>query len=195
MKNGASGRCSEEHAIAFESASRTQDGDIMTRKHPAFELTLADGTRWSIQAQDDEAATIIELLGSAMMLRHGDGQGRLLLVEVDGKSPEAGKVPSAQNQDPVRCVLSSPDTRDMLTIQMSNLSLAIVRDAQIRGGLLLHAALAELDGRGVILAGSHDVGKSTASSRLPVPWHSLSDDACLVVKDSEDRYWAHPWPT
>ena len=167
----------------------------MTRKHPAFELTLADGTHWSVQAQDDEAATIIEQLGSAMMLRHGDGQGRRLLVEVDGKSPEAGKVPSAQNQDPMRCVLSPPDNGDMLTIQMSNLSLAIARDAQIRGGLLLHAALAELDDKGVILAGSHDAGKTTASSWLPEPWHSLCDDACLVVKDAKDRYWAHPWPT
>ena len=70
-----------------------------------------------------------------MMLQLGDGQCRRLLVEVDGKSPEAGKVPSAQNQDPMRCVLSPPDNGDMLTIQMSNLSLAIARYAQIRGGL------------------------------------------------------------
>ena len=167
----------------------------MTHKHPAFELTLADSTHWSVQAQDDEAATIVEHLGRAMMLQPDNGQGRRLLVEVDGKSTESGKIPSAQNRDPVRCVLSSPDTRDMLTIQMTNLSLAIARDAQVRGGLLLHAALAELDGKGVILAGSGNVGKSTASRRLPPPWKSLCDDTCLVIKDVTNQYCAHPWPT
>lgn len=166
----------------------------MNHKHPAFELTLADGTHWSIEVRDLEAAKIVELLGSAMMLQLGQGQGRRLLVEVDGRTPEAGKVPSAKDQDPVVCVLTPPSNNEMLAIQMMNLSLAIAREAQTRGGVLLHGALTEWNGRGVILAGSGNEGKTTACSRLPVPWHSLCDDTTLAVKDLKGQYWAHPWP-
>jgi signal peptidase I len=83
----------------------------------------------------------------------------------------------------------------MLTIQMMRLSLVIVRDAQSRGGLLLHGALAENGSTGVILTGPAQVGKTTASRRLPPPWHSLCDDAALIVNDRKGYYRAHPWPT
>jgi hypothetical protein len=95
----------------------------------------------------------------------------------------------------------------MLTIGMSEVALAIAREAQSRGGALLHGALAEAPiapspipaasqgGRGVLLAGPGTVGKTTASERLPPPWRALCDDATLVVRDAEGRYWAHPWPT
>jgi SynChlorMet cassette protein ScmC len=75
------------------------------------------------------------------------------------------------------------------------LSLIIARDAQARGGVLLHGALAERDGNGVILAAPHGTGKTTASNRLMAPWNSLCDDITLVVRDSQGNYWAHPWPT
>jgi SynChlorMet cassette protein ScmC len=75
------------------------------------------------------------------------------------------------------------------------LSLFLVHAAQTRGGVLLHGALAEKDGIGVILAAPGGTGKTTASDRLPAPWHSLCDDTTLVVRDSEGKYWAHPWPT
>jgi SynChlorMet cassette protein ScmC len=159
------------------------------------DLTLADGTCWSIQACDDETAKIVAQLGSAMMLKPGRGLGHRLLVKADGASPAADKVPSTQDQDPVVCVLPTPCGKDTLAIQMMNASLVIARDAQTRGGVLLHGALAEWNGRGIILAGSGDVGKTTASSRLPVHWHSLCDDTTLAVKDRKGRYWAHPWPT
>jgi SynChlorMet cassette protein ScmC len=74
-------------------------------------------------------------------------------------------------------------------------SLIIGQFAQASGGLLLHGALAEKDGFGVILAGPGDVGKTTASQRIPYPWHSLSDDMTLIVHDDQGTYWAHPWPT
>lgn len=71
----------------------------------------------------------------------------------------------------------------------------IVLDVENRGGLLLHGALAECKRQGVILAGPGTVGKTTASRRLRLPWHSLSDDATLVVRDRAGRFGAHPWPT
>jgi SynChlorMet cassette protein ScmC len=66
---------------------------------------------------------------------------------------------------------------------------------QARGGVLLHGALAERDGAGVLLAGRGGAGKSTAASRLPRPWRSLCDDTTLVVRDAAGSFWAHPWPT
>ncbi|MFH1269168.1 MAG: SynChlorMet cassette protein ScmC [Planctomycetota bacterium] len=161
----------------------------------ALELLLADGARWLIRPRNDEAAKIVARLGEATCLGPAQGRGRRLDVVVDGRSREAGRVPVAGDRDPVRCVLSPPEDEDMLTIQMTYLSLAVARDVQTRGGLLLHGALAERDGNGIILAGPGNVGKSTASRRLPHPWKSLCDDTCLVVRDGQDRYWAHPWPT
>ncbi|MCS7261077.1 MAG: SynChlorMet cassette protein ScmC, partial [Anaerolineae bacterium] len=68
-----------------------------------------------------------------------------------------------------------------------------------RGGVLLHGALAAwpLGGvpRGVVFVAPGELGKSTASRRLPPPWRALCDDTTLVVRDHEGRYYAHPMPT
>ena len=63
------------------------------------------------------------------------------------------------------------------------------------GGLILHGALAERNGSGVLLAGPGGAGKSTLSRRLPPHWRALSDDQSLVVLDDQNRYLAHPVPT
>jgi SynChlorMet cassette protein ScmC len=75
------------------------------------------------------------------------------------------------------------------------LSLVFAREAQARGGVLIHGALAERDGIGVVLAAPSGTGKTTASNRLPAPWRALCDDATLVVRDPQGNYWAHPWPS
>jgi len=75
------------------------------------------------------------------------------------------------------------------------LSLVLAREAQAHGAVLIHGALAERDGIGVVLTGPGGMGKTTASNRFPAPWRSLCDDTTLVVQDSQGNYWAHPWPT
>jgi SynChlorMet cassette protein ScmC len=72
---------------------------------------------------------------------------------------------------------------------------ALVRDVQAHGGVLVHGALAELGGEGVVLAGKSEAGKTTASRRLRPPWRSLSDDTTLLLRDAEGAWRAHPWPT
>jgi signal peptidase I len=84
---------------------------------------------------------------------------------------------------------------DHFTVQMMKISMVIARDILTRFGLILHGALAEYNGMGIVLAGPGGAGKSTASRRLPQPWKSLCDDACLVVRDENGYYWAHPLPT
>jgi SynChlorMet cassette protein ScmC len=187
------------------------------------DLVLADGSRWVIAAGDEEAASIVSQLGDAMQLRvmspsaslspatfESGRKGavepphhrveRRLLVLVDAHNPEASPatcfaaLPFEDDGFIVR-VLRSYTHSDGLYIQLMELSVIFAHDAQTRGGVLLHGALAERDGIGVILAAPGGTGKTTASDRLPAPWRSLCDDTTLVVRDSQGNYWAHPWPT
>ena len=180
------------------------------------DLVLADGSRWVIAAGDEEAAFVVSQLTDAMQLRATSGKSavesphhgivRRLLVLVDAKHDGASPATRCSAQppagdDPVVCVLRSftrsngQYVSDGLYVQLVELSQIIARDAQTRGGVLLHGALAEKDGIGVILAAPGGTGKTTASARLLAPWRSLCDDATLVVRDSRGDCWAHPWPT
>ena len=71
-----------------------------------------------------------------------------------------------------------------------------VYDATVRrGGLPLHCALVERDGRGVLLVGRSGVGKSTACRRLPPRWNVLGDDLALAVRRPRGGFAVHPLPT
>ncbi len=171
-------------------------------------LVLADGSRWEIaagDAGDKEAAAIVSKLGEAMQLHVTQGAGKpqqhsnrcRLLVHVDAHAPVVdGFVPLASKNDGIVVVSLDPcDRWGGPYFNLVRLSLILAREAQARGGFLIHGALAESGGMGVILAAPGGTGKTTASDRLPAPWRSLSDDTSLVVRDPLGNYWAHPWPT
>jgi SynChlorMet cassette protein ScmC len=168
-------------------------------------LVLADGSRWEIAAEDEQAASIVSQLGGAMQLRMTPatvepsfhGHLRRLVVRVDAHAPLAGrKIPLAsENGGAAVCILGPCDQMGVRYVDLVRLSLVFAREAQARGGVLMHGALAERDGIGVILAAPGGRGKTTASNRLPAPWRSLCDDTTLVVRDPEGIYRAHPWPT
>jgi len=174
-------------------------------------LVLADGSHWEIATGDEEAASIVSQLGCAMQLRMTTGaikpshHGNLcrLLVQVDAHASVTDwHVPLASKNDGVVvCILSPCDqwgvlyVDGVLYVNLMRLSLVFAREAQARGGVLIHGALAERDGIGVILAAPGGMGKTTASNRLPAPWRSLCDDTTLVVRDPQGNFWAHPWPT
>lgn len=171
------------------------------------DLVLADGSRWEIAAADgdEEATAIVSQLGCAMQLpatpgaseRSHEGKRSRLLVQVDAHTAVADcYVPLASERDGVvTCILSPSDHWGGPNVSLARLSLVIAREAQSRGGVLIHGALAERDGIGVILAAPGGTGKTTASNRLQPPWRSLSDDTTLVVRDPHGTFWAHPWPT
>ena len=125
------------------------------------------------------------------------GRLRRLLVQVDAHTSVADcYVPLAsENNGVVVCILSPSDHWGGPFVNLVRLSLVFAREAQARGGVLIHGALAERDGSGVILVAPGGTGKTTASNRLPAPWRSLCDDTTLVVRDPQGKYWAHPWPT
>ena len=172
-------------------------------------LSLADGSTWGITAGNEQASLSVSCLVEAMQLRpyHAPVYHlRVVTVEDDLSSKRVDASPRPQVLLPWT-ILTSEDGRaftyvvprsqnhDFLSAQLVQLSLVIARQAQNFGGLLLHGALAERNGWGVVLAGPGRVGKTTASRRLRSPWRSLSDDATLIVRDEKGAYWAHPWPT
>ena len=63
-----------------------------------------------------------------------------------------------------------------------------------REGGLLHAAFAEYNSKGVLLAGSGGTGKTTCINRLPSDWRKLCDDTSLVVKN-QGAYMVSPTVT
>lgn len=171
-----------------------------------YSLALADGSRWAFAAVDAEAASVVAQLGDAMQLRAVSSSVApvpadipLLLVRSDWEEREPpthplyAALPSIAGHRSV--YIRPPDPHDGAYIQLLRLALVFAQDAQTRGGMLIHGALAERHGRGVILAAPGGRGKSTASNRLVPPWCSRCDDTTLVVPDAHGRYWAHPWPT
>jgi SynChlorMet cassette protein ScmC len=89
------------------------------------------------------------------------------------------------------------ETADFLQVrEQMRCALFPVYDLTVRrGGLPLHCALVERDGRGVLLVGRSGVGKSTACRRLPPRWDVLGDDLALAVRRPGGGFAVHPLPT
>ena len=89
------------------------------------------------------------------------------------------------------------ETADVLHVrEQMRCALFPVYDLTVRrGGLPLHGALVEHDGRGVLLVGRSGVGKSTACRRLPPQWNALGDDLALAVRRPGGVFAVHPLPT
>jgi SynChlorMet cassette protein ScmC len=166
----------------------------------SLKLDLADGQQWLIRPVDDKAAAILAELGKAMRLSPGEA-GRELWIAVHSEG--ADTVSAVRRAGAVVCCLAdtkqtaqgSATDRNVRAVQVRRVASVIASEALVRGGLLLHGALAEFRGSGFVMAAPGGVGKSTASRRLPSPWRSLCDDMTLVVRDATGRSWAHPWPT
>lgn len=167
-------------------------------------LTLADGNSWTIAASDESGAFIADTLVKTMQLKCSNKSSPKLMIvrnnkyagtKVDFLSSDLESDEYNSEEKPTFCQLNPAKNNDALAVQMMKLSLFFCGEAETRGGVLIHGGLAEKDGIGIILAGPGDVGKTTASSRLPFPWRSLSDDSTLIVRDKKGAYLAHPWPT
>jgi SynChlorMet cassette protein ScmC len=171
-------------------------------------LALADGSIWEIIAGDDRASDVVSVLAKAMQLQFLDKRFQIhpeyptyrrLFVHVEDRKKDSDSFPTTVHltfeDQKIICTLISDESHEMGAFQLMLLSMVICRDVQYRGGILLHGALAEWNGNGVILAGPGGRGKTTASRRLPRHWQSFCDDTTLVVCDNKGGYWAHPWPT
>jgi SynChlorMet cassette protein ScmC len=172
-------------------------------------LSLADGCKWLIIPSDDRSYDFVLTFANTMKLKFQENSAknaskfqtvRRLIVKVDKyKSESALAVNLTQlkfeNNETTIFAMFSEASDKTIWIQLMSLSIIICHGTQINGGVLLHGALAEWKGKGVILAGPGGRGKTTASRRFPHYWESLCDDTTLVVCDDMGTYWAHPWPT
>jgi len=188
-------------------------------------LSLADGGMCGIGAIDPNASRLVSRLVQIMQLRSDAEPDRILLVHTDHvdlldnrngdlrlrSEPEEPPQVHKRSEDPsVRRAsqfVSEPGPElaffhanenldgDKLILDLMRLSHAVLHHAQPPGYLLIHGALIEYEKQGFLLAGPGGEGKSTASRRIPPPWQAHSDDATLLVRDSQGGFWAHPWPT
>jgi SynChlorMet cassette protein ScmC len=125
---------------------------------------------------------------------HKTRQIKKMSVSVSRKEIRWKDMP-IEHADEVSCLVGPYSTPEKTVFQLTRVSQIVANASEKKGGLLVHGALAEWNGIGVIMAGPGGVGKTTASNRLPHPWCSLSDDNTLIVKSPDGTYWAHPWPT
>lgn len=177
-----------------ELSSKSIDNTTVTALDESTVLTLADGSGWHIIDRGNLASAIIVHLKETMQLTTQGWPTQKVYIDVEENSSVViGRI--MKDDKSITCVFEPSENRYVLSIQAMHVALAIGIDAESRGGILLHGALAERKGCGVILAGPGTVGKTTASQRLPRPWRSLCDDTTLVVRDEHGQYWAHPWPT
>lgn len=172
------------------------------------DLVLAGDNIWNIIATNDQACAVVLALEKTMQLKCLDksvqtplryAYYRRIFVHVEDPKRGPTQLPNTahlkvSDQDTL-CALDSNENSENLGFQLMHLSMVISQDAQRHFGVLLHGALVERNGKGVILAGPTGIGKTTATRRLPHNWHSYCDDMTLVVCDQKGAYWAHPWPT
>ncbi|MFB3926132.1 MAG: SynChlorMet cassette protein ScmC [Syntrophales bacterium] len=181
-----------------------------------FYLKLANGEGWNFAAHDKPAKSWVESLGSILELRKGKVEGFPNLIFRFRKEEKCAGVEDALENTAV----AGRYIRDLggIHIRLDRMSADVVCEisgdacrpdvfrmweslypvysrAQNSGGLPLHAALIEKSGRGVLLAGSSNAGKSTCCRRIPPPWRVLCDEEALIVRDGKGRYLAHPFPT
>jgi SynChlorMet cassette protein ScmC len=177
-------------------------------------LKLASNKQWHISSADPDAGQIASSMADAMgiepglpittrpsvhpvrrMTIHTARTGSAANSQIEGWMGDSGFGSFRTHGPDTTCVLPPSDNSDSLAQQLQFLAVIIGRQAEEDGGLLLHGALLEWKGAGVILAGPSGVGKSTACTRIPAPWQCLCDDKTLIARDENGGYWAHPWPT
>jgi len=169
----------------------------MDEKQSFPALTLADGTTFLLQATDPEAEGTVMRLAELMELGTETKGRKIFITTAHPNEPQAHRsVPLPDNHEVPVCIIpAAEENTAMEVIRMDTIAQRMAVLTLPDGGVLLHGALACLNGEGVILAAPGCTGKTTASNRFPPPWRSLSDDATLVVQDDAGDYFAHPWPT
>lgn len=160
---------------------------------PCTGIRLANGQQWRFYPTDTGSAEAIQRMADVMELSpSSSGTELFVTVRWHRKDENRARVPG---RTPLVCTIPPGTNEAMQIIQMMDLATMIASETLPCGGLLIHGALAERDGSGIILAAPGGTGKTTASNRFPPPWRSLSDDATLVVRDAHGNFFAHIWPT
>ena len=185
-----------------------------------YDLRLDDGTHWLLRSTaetEDWLRRFASIMGLAMMPVRGMPELTLTFHQATGatmrRAPGFRHLPDhegglwdfsrlpgvilrgGQAGQDIACLLSR-DGGDQTDVEaMRRFLLPLYLDTLRRNGFPVHAALAERDGRAILLAGRGGIGKSTCCRRLPFPWVGLADDLALVIREASGEYRAHPLPT
>jgi len=181
-----------------------------------YRLSLCNGSKWRIRGYGnirpwvDKLASVMELdpcnePGNELLFCFRDDPANAQKKNIKSKFIGNGWWDiSVQNvrycfHDEIPDVLCEVDHHPHNEIKyglMPNLIRPIVCHQSIdSGGLPLHTALIERNGKGFLLAGSGRTGKSTCCSRIPKPWNPLCDDETLLLPDKKNTFKVHPFPT
>jgi SynChlorMet cassette protein ScmC len=139
------------------------------------------------------SASHVEAIDIRQSLRSWVAPAHLHVVDPD--TAIARSVHPRADRPDVTCFLLPVERPDLLRWQLHTVATVMALDIPAGNRMLIHGALVESSGRGVILTGPGGAGKTTATLRLPEPWRSASDDMCLVVRHADGTYQVHPWPT
>jgi len=200
-----------------------QRPDCAVQSSLSYPLRLVNGMEWHITA-DEASFPLLHDLCRILRLKPNPPKpdSRLLLICRSAGAPGCSRllssVPAATREHGLprdgwtsedRGVLrlwfhdQRPDVicetvrgpgRDLDIIRMQLMLKAVYHGIRQSGGLVLHAALVEHHGVGILLAGQGCAGKSTCCRRLPDTWKVLCDDQALILPQGS-RYVAHPLPT
>ncbi|MDM8525220.1 SynChlorMet cassette protein ScmC [Desulfococcaceae bacterium HSG8] len=177
-----------------------------------FTLSLADNSRWVLSAHA-QMAPWLSKFASILQLEPGQdepGSHHLRYMKPDDNAGQSVRDLTLPNisyphksmrvwydhafPDAI-CELDNEKEELSEIANMWNSVQPFFQRSIEKGGLPFHAGLAKRDGKGILLAGYGNAGKSTCCRRLPDPWVALCDDEVLVVCDPRDKYMAHPFPT
>jgi SynChlorMet cassette protein ScmC len=187
-----------------------------------FSLNFSDGTRWWLGA-DDSIKNWLSEFADLLKLNPGERNDEIALIFHNGTlrdkqephiqtelnytnldsmwrihHPAGLEMWSLSELPVIYCSVFLEPTGDMSpTITWPYVCYPFYHRAfRLCGGLPLHSALIEHNGRGYLLVGPSNIGKTTCCQRLPHGWNALCDDEILVVYNQmKDMYFAHPFPT
>ncbi len=183
-----------------------------------YGLSLSDDNCWQLRSSDsnlnfwmDQFATIMELKETkkddSRKLHFSQFRTEKEVLTSSSEKMDLNQLPEYNTQyirtcrwngDPdILCEINNEDnSKEVEYVNMFNALYPIYRNSILKGGLPVHAALLEIDRKGVIIAAAGGTGKSTCYRRIPSPWKPLCDDEVLIVYNSATKqYRAHPFPT
>jgi len=176
-----------------------------------FRLALAGGQTWHLAATQDRRDLLAEM-ARVMELGSEDSSedaSRLILAGTESVAALTNGNGDAQpvyedahvlvwpvqGRDDYVCEAPFDVTGDDFYQTLRSVVQIIHHRNAMRGGIPVHAALMEYEGRGVLLVAKGGTGKSTCCRRIPDHWRAWCDDEVLVVKNGSGDYLAHPFPT
>ena len=173
-----------------------------------YEIRLRDETRWVLDGDETTGSFMTELsrimMLSGAMTHEGPSITACSFAEDDREWGAVAPLQGAQESrrpspwcflgPVVEVRIESTSGLDKY-LSMSHLLFPVYEQSIRKGGLPAHSALAEINGKGLLIAASGGTGKSTCMRRLPEGWKALCDDEALIVRDREGRYHVHPFPT